>query len=399
MSHKHRFEDYKMRRIFALIIMSLVGIACLAYPSYAQSEPIILLIDGDLWSIASPDDEPFRETYWGYNNNIALSPNGQYLAYDSIPDWMVERDLAGIEAINYDQHPATNIWVMEIATRTFTRIATQAEPAEDSFPIRRTAPVWSPNSQQLAWLQIGGEGDGLHLVIYDIPSNITVTGPGNLDGVYGDAGFYGITDSLTWGDTLAFDAFSYQLDQRLITVFDENDIDAQRVNARLGYDNDLNVQEWRWIEDKGQWFIGLRYVYGWQFWDYKTDTYFESNETPQLQTISGNGLGLHYASNTQQWTVIQTDGSEIILPVGYHSPALSADGLSIVLMYLQTIDDNRVWTFEIWNDGEISPLTDMNTSAFSGASVIWTPMVWRIDGTLTALSQPTPIPTSTPNQG
>ena len=44
-------------------------------------------------------------------------------------------------------------------------------------------------------------------MVYDLETGVQTQGPGNLPGVNGDAGMMGITNGLSWGETLAFDAF------------------------------------------------------------------------------------------------------------------------------------------------------------------------------------------------
>lgn len=387
-----------MRRIAVLILITLVAL-CTYLITMAQSQPLILLINGDLWSMASLESEPFRETYWGYNNDMSLSPNGQYVAYGSFPDWLVERDLAGVEPINIDTHPPTNIWVMEVATRTFTRIATQDTPPINDFfgAIRRTQPIWSPDSRQLAWLELPADREGsLYLTVYDLQNETFTRGPNNLPGVDGDAGFFGITSSLSWRGTLAFSAIE-NFDSTVgatLTVLNTNEVITNRILADFNRNEIFNVKDWRWVEHDGQWYIALRYVYGWQLWDYVTNTIFDIDSEPTLQIASGEGLHLSYNSDTRQWTIIEADGTQTTLPDFMTSVALSPDGNSLAYVRWEYGDPNINAYFELWQDGETSPLIDIETFG-TGNRVLWESMVWRVDGILRPLPELTPIPTAT----
>ena len=90
--------------------------------------PLYALIDGDIYSFTTTTGgQPFRETNWGHNHPPVVSPDGRYIAYGSLPQLLVTLDATGEYPINYDQHPPTNIWMMDTATHDFTLIADQPE--------------------------------------------------------------------------------------------------------------------------------------------------------------------------------------------------------------------------------------------------------------------------------
>src|SRR6188768_3929615 len=109
-----------MRRLIIILVLLTLSASSRADNS---SIPLFFLMEGDIYSYIG--GEPFRETTWGHNHEPIISPDGRYIAYGSLPELLVELDAAGTYLINYDQHPPTNIWIMEIANRQFTRIAEQ----------------------------------------------------------------------------------------------------------------------------------------------------------------------------------------------------------------------------------------------------------------------------------
>ena len=392
-----------MRRI-SLFCLSVLSLLLIFHVADAQTQPILILADGDIWSFSSPDAEPFRETYWGHSEDLSLSPDGRYVAYGSIPDWLVERDAAGLEPqINYDTHPPTNIWIMEIATRTFTQIATQDEPSlEEPYRyVQRSTPRWSPDSRKIAWLEANREYStgGLNLVVYDIESETISYGHGDLPGVSGDGGFWNMTNSLTWGETLALSAFSYQLEAGVLLLLDVDSIEQERILS-YGYSiSENDVQSWRWVQHNGDWYIGLRYVYGWQLWDYETDTYYEATSEPTLQNVNGQGFRLSYDSDISRWTAIQPGGEVIMLPEGMISAVLSPDGYSVAYMRSESSEWGSPVYFEVWENGTISQLFETEPAWYHRNSIAWASMVWRFDGQLARLPELTPVPIPTQNQG
>lgn len=388
-----------MRRFAILSLTMIILLTSYLFTSaQSQSNPLMLLINGDIWSMENLNATPYQETYWGYNNSMSLSPNGQYLIYRSYPDWLVARDLAGVVRIDIDGYPPTNIWLMEIATRTFTRIATQEEPPIDEpyqF-IRRTIPTWSPDSTQIAWLELESNSErGLHLVIYDLENDSTTHAHSNMSGAWGDAGFVSLP-SATWGEALAYrgNSNSNNITGLGLTILDSDNIIIERVIADFNRNPEFNVQDWRWVEYEGQQYIALRYVHGWQLWDYKTDTTFDVTSEPTLQTQSGQGLHLSYEATERRWTIIEANGNRVLLPERISSVALSPDGTSVAYVRWDYGDPNIVSYFELWQDGVTSSLANIEAINTSN-QVIWESMVWRVEGAVSQLPALTPIPTST----
>lgn len=371
-----------------------------------EPAPIFFLHDGDLFSIRPGDTEPFQETYWGYNHAPVLSPDGQYLAYGSLPELLIDLDASGAFPINYDQHPPTNIWLMDIAARNFERIADQpAQTGDSPHLIRRTTPVWSPDSTKLAWLELdlqGAPDKGLYLVVADLETGTQTEGPDNLPGVNADAGMFAITDSLTWGKTLAFDAYAYGLLGPgmvvSITALDTQNIYAQKPIIDFSLQADTYVQQWHWVDYDGDLYLALEYPYGWQLWDYQTDRYFAIYTPPTLQSASGDGLRLSYDAETTTWTVIDSHGSYYTLPEGAQNPALSPDGQQLVYRQQNLNDELLSYDLVLWEDGwtEIL-LTNQPGLAFN--HLVWGPMVWRVEDQPVPLPRPTMIPSATPGMG
>ena len=125
---------------------------------------------GDLWSAAAPGAPLKQMTNWHYNYAPVLSPDGQYIAYLSAPRSVVSDILANGARSG---PPPANVWVIKVATGETVQVADQ--PATANFDaggyINRPTPAWSPDSKQLAWLELAGYSGGkpqYQLVAYDI---------------------------------------------------------------------------------------------------------------------------------------------------------------------------------------------------------------------------------------
>ena len=129
--------------------------------AHAQSQipgdPIIMTLEGDLWAWEGSDQPMTRLTDWGHNGPPVLSPDGTRVAYTSFAtvfvDWLATISGTG------GYWPPTNIWMLDIPSRQTYRIADQPANAVWTGPndpgnyIVRSSPGWSPDGQQLAWVE------------------------------------------------------------------------------------------------------------------------------------------------------------------------------------------------------------------------------------------------------
>src|SRR6185369_1223410 len=68
-----------------ICVLFLALLLAVISPVYAQSNPpVILMVNGDLWSWREGDAVPSQLTYYGHNLDFDLSPDGTTIAYDSV---------------------------------------------------------------------------------------------------------------------------------------------------------------------------------------------------------------------------------------------------------------------------------------------------------------------------
>jgi len=168
-----------MKSISRLVLIALMlGVMFLGGTNVQGADnanPLVLLINGDLWLWTGPDTPVKQITKWGYNETPVISPDGKYAAYLSTAASRVEQYKKGNTA--FDDNGPQNIWVIDLATGTNIRVATQPAGASDStWKVTRVAPVWSPDGKQLAWADLtccikpapdGSRGPWQALVVYD----------------------------------------------------------------------------------------------------------------------------------------------------------------------------------------------------------------------------------------
>jgi hypothetical protein len=170
-------------RKYLLLVLVLVSFLVdhnhLATAQRTKISPLIIEINGDLVSWAATNSKQL--TNWGYNSSPVLSPDGKYIAYKSLPRFVVD-DIKKNGGRN--GFPPSNFWVMEIATGEAFRIADQPPDAHyadanyhDEKFILRPLPAWSPDSKSLAWGEIVGNkknpdgtwaGYDQRLVVYNL---------------------------------------------------------------------------------------------------------------------------------------------------------------------------------------------------------------------------------------
>ena len=130
--------------IGALLLVSVVGAQSIHQPVYAYRE-------GDIWRYDLTANTATQLTEWGYNGGPVLSPDGRKIVYLSTSAEFVARFEAGNATQTSGTAPA-NVWVMDIATESFTLVADQTGASDAGY--LRSLPDWSPDSRRLAWLQI-----------------------------------------------------------------------------------------------------------------------------------------------------------------------------------------------------------------------------------------------------
>jgi hypothetical protein len=226
----------KMKGKWFLRTGLLLFLVCLAIGTptvKAQTRaPLLLIITDngsvDLWAWSGADQPLKRLTNDGYIFSPAISPDGKYVAYNSVPEF------ARVDCSGW---PPSDIWLLDIATGNAVPIAEQppnpsfCEESKPSSFIRRPKPTWSPDSKALAWgeSEITPRTKGPtpnRLVIYNLEKKkqqvIVANLPGNQNITHGQ--------EVDWGDPgIANVVFPVPFDQ----TFEITDVYIYRTNGTL----------------------------------------------------------------------------------------------------------------------------------------------------------------------
>jgi hypothetical protein len=361
---------------------------------------------GDLYKWTPGDAEPFRMTNWDYNRAPALSPDGRMVAYQSVPEAIVNQLGADGYFFDYDVDAPSNIWLMNVATLDAVRIA---EPQPGSSAIGagdlRSKPVWSPDSRQIAWLEFEPVTDRLagQLVVYNVETQATSIWATGLGMGFFDGGIVHIANPDGWGSHIAHTVWTYGIPENfapgvypgdagyVTAMINEQGVRrSEAVSITLSEVMDYQADIWFWAQRGGAWVFAIHYPSGWQILDSVTGERLALANAPLRQTASGAGLRLRYENGG--WSIIEPDGTPTLLPESASSPVLAPDGRSVA--YLDGT------TAYLWSPGQAaSPLLPESAREWQILSLDWSPMVWQAEGEAQPIPTMIPGPTRTPNQG
>ncbi|MBA3872980.1 MAG: PD40 domain-containing protein [Anaerolineae bacterium] len=119
---------------------------------------------GNLYTYTPGDKVPKQLTTSGNITAPALSPDGTTIAYAAIAESVLVDAASGQHTFSPDAEDPLDIWLMDRDTHHFTHIADQPDK---KAPVYRSSPIWSPDSQQLAWFTFDGSAQGGSVVVYD----------------------------------------------------------------------------------------------------------------------------------------------------------------------------------------------------------------------------------------
>ncbi len=169
---------------FLIIMLLLLNVSAVSAAAKPTPVPLFITLDngstqnGDVYAWRNPGIS--RKSTTGYASNPMISPDGQWLAYTSVPSFFIR------QRPKADQHtPPEDIFLLNIATNKTIPIASQLPKAslKDGQVIYtlRSTPSWSPDGSELAWTeittnQVAGTNTDLQteqLVVYDIQAKST----------------------------------------------------------------------------------------------------------------------------------------------------------------------------------------------------------------------------------
>ncbi|MCY3834010.1 MAG: hypothetical protein OXG85_13425 [Chloroflexi bacterium] len=349
-----------MKLLFSTFLL-LMSIALIAGGSAAQVDdrPIFAFRNGDIWKLDLAGGIAQPLTHWDSNGGPILSPNGAEIVFLSLSPEFVAQYEAGATTQAGGAAPA-NIWVMDVASETFTLIADQT--GASAAGILRSLPNWSPDSRQLAWLQLdpGAQTlDSAQLLLHDLESGAASTLVAKVD-----LGFQASDirmPSLRWGDGgiawLHFDFANGGQNPFLhIQFLDPTSGEMKQYDLGLKETRGNTVRDFMWVKHLGRSLMALQIQNYWDVIDPQDGSRSRLSAPPRLQNRNRPG-GLQLIPHAVEdgrggWVIHWHASSGVnIFDTGYRSarvnrnyrPALSSDGMAMAWQ-----DDERV---SLWRLG------------------------------------------------
>lgn len=379
---------FKRLSAFALLLS-----ICLAFPlaTHAQDDstaPIFFLMDGDIWSYRVGTGQLTQESTWGYNESPLLSPNGSQFVYTSLAQ--VGANFMDQQGYLFDPQPM-NIWLWDIATNEAIRLVDQpagaAISADGGFVniVDRRSVGWSPDSTQLAWLNLSFDF-GFSLSVYDLATQTERIISEDIPSPYGDAGMIG-EHELHWGlggiavlthnvgENFSGTGSPFQ---SLMTIYDP--VTGAKIAENVVGNAERNVMEFVWLDSNR---IYLSYYTG------ERAIYFVNTGglvgAGQLELFSlnqpQNDISLFlekYVQNggqfSQSWSIFWPNGQPHFVSTfagtGYAALSPSGDIIAYVADALY-----------LWDDGTTTKVAGTESLADEyNNGVIWGPVAWRMIG-------------------
>ncbi len=350
---------------------------------------------GDLYAWTPDSAEPVQLTTWGYNRAPVLSPDGTKLVYGSVAQYVIDQGDAYF--MDYDVADPMNIWMMDVTTRQFMRIADQPADALEQGGVFRSDPVWSPDSQQVAWFenhQSFVEDVGGQIAVYDLASGETQYWGTELSMGFRDGGIFKLPSLEGWGSHIAHTIFTHGLpvgpDPGLVLfLHDQGGLERTEAISWVTVQETV-LKNLRWVKHQGAWWLALEYPRGWQIMNADTGEQQALVNSPLLQLTSGQGLRVRQIEGA--WEIFNEAGYSFIAAYDTPNVVLAPDGLGVVFL----VDG----TPYIWLDTHSTErLLPESTQDWTITGLVWSPMEWVTDGQAESEPLVTPPPISTPGQG
>jgi len=389
-----------MRKIRLLMLVFLVVAAVSTVGAQVETEPIIVLNEGDLWAWDGSGKGLEQKTFWGYNQEPVLSPDGQQVAYMAWSAITVDA-LTREGAIGGGEVPG-DIKVFEVANQQEIVIAGQ--PPEASFftpgvadkAVIRSKPVWSPDGKQLAWTEYDIPGDGLsRIMTYDFATQTTQTLISPLPAQAGVP----VPVEITWGSSgIVVRSTTPYMNPDSSTVFTSTFVDSFLVysvdGTQQGIIQVLQTED-RFMTDfilvnyQDLEYIGVQYNTGeWDLIDPLSGESQPAPGLPELYCTSAPEKSLSIAvwpdgeTSGVEYQLLDVDGNAVGAPVDMSSDfegriALSPSGGALAYVQYDPQASQYDSSIIIWNNGEVSARFEVNPRDFS---FLWGPTAWRIRG-------------------
>lgn len=380
--------------------------------SQAQSvnQAAIASRNGDLWEFDIYNNTATQLTTWNFNGGPILSPDGTKIAYLSTATEVIDRINAGGNA-QFAGSPPANIWILDLATDNYTRIADQSGAGEVGYI--RSIPAWSPDSKKLIWSQLDPNYQGLDqatLQVYDLNTRLTATFVSNYNLGFQDGGIW--MPPVKWGDGgISRILFTYQEGSRDPFLFMEiyNPINGNLTTYNLGFNPGTGnyVHDHIWVNHEGRSMIALRSRNVWELFDPTNGSRSVLTAPPRLKssfiTPGMELIPVPVQDERSEWVLQwQAQVNNAVYNIGYTSygldngftPAISFDSATVAWHNGEGVS---TWSVNTGQSGRsTTPQAQAGENYYlipQPHTVVWAPTTWVTSSTVV---QPQPTPTYPP---
>ncbi|NLX11375.1 MAG: SH3 domain-containing protein [Chloroflexi bacterium] len=380
-----------MKTRLILVLVGLLAWAALplspdALHAQSGAAPLVLFMNGGLWTWNEGEAAP-TPLVPSNVSSPALSPDGQRIAYLAFSPITLEA-IEATGGIGGGALPS-DIVIVDIQTGRSAAIATQPEDAsfftegrEDSA-LMRSAPVWSPDGQQVAWTELHYPSlarDTNRLMVYDLAQGTqreVITNLPDQGGVPGPI-------PVAWGRS-AFVLHSYEFNPAdstfsLSLLFYDTE---GRLLSQAAFPDQTGpvLSETFWIDQNGQEFLALYYHDGtFELLNPLTGQTQPLNGQPELySSLAPDRLALTFSRDPAQsyfasftWYAVYPDGATQIVASeqGYvNNVAISPAGNAVAYL----AEDYQLI---VWRDGTPAAYSFPEVEWWNG--LLWAPAAWRV---------------------
>lgn len=364
-----------------IVTSLIVALFSLVSPSSIQAQaspgPIILNLQGDLWAWDGPDQPMTQLTSWGMNERPILSPDGTRVAYVSTASIFVDWLKTGQGAGGFT--PPGNIWILDLPSGQTFRVADQPTdavwngPTESGKYIIRTAPVWSPDGQALAWgeflsdlVPISNDDrmDTAQIVVYNLVSKTTrLLDTFPISNRLARAGLL----SLSWGRTgIVLNRLNQLIPALEIQLYDlTGHVIGDIQSERLGAD--------QWIEYQGlEYLFDKRSTVQWLNW--RTGEAEPMPGLPEMYSLSVPDGASFYTSG-EAWFLVLPGQSPIDLGDQTQPFGIARDGQSVIYGRWEINPETGTFAYTLIVQSQSQMI---EIGRYQSVQPVWGPTGWRI---------------------
>lgn len=360
-----------------LVPLFLLIVSVSAAQNDVQTASIFLWVRGDLWRIDAADlsAAPVQVTSGGTISAPVLSPDGAWIAYKAAAE-------VGLEALNRLQTEGfiadfdlpSDLYVLNTVTGESRPLVGQ--PANASLFVEgvpdqatsRSAPVWSPDGESLAWAQIDFGQPSASLIVLNRESMNGVSTPINTQ-------VYGIPPNVAWLDdtitvwiTLPTGVTHIERFDQTGTALNAIEIAAESIGGSVETLLILNEQV-NILNDQGEWRVLL------------PDGASAFVPSPQI-TITPNAqsyrIGFGHVVDTgffwEAYDPLVPDAATVAFPGSPSRVTLSPDGRAIAFLGFPEFG-----AASIYQNGELLtiPNTGDGEDELNVGAILWGSPVWQ----------------------